>query len=165
MRATRLKFSFLLFAFFIAGTLIKSYSQATVKTIIKGSVVDAKTGERLPFIAVFIKNTTIGTVTDYAGNYSLETTVNEGSIVFSSLGYSNETRPLSIGKTQIINIKLNPATYSIDEVVVRPPRRNYSNKNNPAVELIDKVIAKKSENRKEGSDYLQYDKYEKIQFA
>jgi len=165
MNVTRLKYSFLLFVFLFSGILINSYSQTNVKTIIKGSIVDAKTGEALPFISVFLQNTTIGTVTDYAGNYSLETTVNAGTIVFSSLGYTNESRSLSIGKTQIINIKLNPTTYSIDEVVVRPPRRNYSNKNNPAVELIDKVIAKKSENRKEGSDYLQYDKYEKIQFA
>jgi Family of unknown function (DUF5686)/CarboxypepD_reg-like domain len=165
MKLKRYQYCLVLYAFLFTWTFLNGYSQTVVKTTIKGSVVDAKTGEILPFISVFLQNTTIGTVTDYAGNYSLETTVNAGTIVFSSLGYTSESRPLSIGKTQIINIKLKPATYSIDEVVVRPPRRNYSNKNNPAVELIDKVIAKKSENRKEGSDYLQYDKYEKIQFA
>ena len=165
MRLAKLKYWFLLFVLFFTWAIFKANSQPIEKTVIKGTITDAKTGEPLPFVSVFIKNTTIGTVTDYLGNYTLETKVNAGTVVFSFLGYSNESRTLSIGKTQIINTKLNPTTYSLDEVVVRPPKRNYTNKNNPAVELIQKVIEKKSENRKEGYDFLQYEKYEKIQFA
>lgn len=56
-------------------------------------------------------------------------------------------------------------SFAVDEVVVKPGKRHYKNKNNPAVELIDSVIAKKPENRKESYNYLEYEKYDKIQFA
>lgn len=43
-----------------------------------------------------------------------------------------------------------------------PKRSKYSNKNNPAVELIRKVIEHKDENRLEGYDYAQFQQYEKV---
>jgi hypothetical protein len=46
-----------------------------------------------------------------------------------------------------------------------PKRLAYQNRNNPAVALIEKVIEKKSENRKEVYNFLEYKQYEKIQFA
>ena len=165
MKVVNLKYLFLLYTFFFTGSVISSFAQETDKTVIKGTVTDAKTGEPLPYVAVVLKNTTIGTYTDYTGKYVIETNINAESILFSFLGYTIESRAISPGKTQTINIKLNPSTFTIDEVIVKPPKKNYTNKNNPAVELIDKVIEKKSENRKEGYDYLESDKYEKIQFA
>ncbi len=165
MRLTNLKYWFLLCALLIPGSRIKSFSQGIEKTIIKGMVHDAKTGDPLPFVSVLLKSTTVGTVTDYKGMYTIETTVKASTIVFSFLGYTAESRAILTGKTQIINIKLNPSTFTIDEIVVRPQKRNYTNKNNPAVDLIDSVIKKKSDNRKEGYDFLEYEKYEKTQFA
>jgi hypothetical protein len=165
MKLTNLKYWFLLFILFSPGSIINSFSQVIEKTVINGTVSDAKTGDPLPFVSVILKNTTVGTVTDFAGRYTIETKVNAGTIIFSFLGYTVESRNITIGTTQTINVSLNPSTFNIDEVVVRPPKRNYTNKNNPAVELIDKVIEKKSDNRKEGYDYLEYEKYEKIQFA
>ena len=41
-----------------------SYSQGTNNTIIKGTVIDAKTKEPLPFVSVALENTSTGTVTD-----------------------------------------------------------------------------------------------------
>jgi hypothetical protein len=165
MKITNLKHWFPVYTILITVTLINSNAQVTEKTIIKGIVVDAKTREPLPFVSVVLKNTTVGTVTDYVGKYTIETTVNAPAIVYSFLGYASESRVLSVGKSQIINISLNPSTFSIDEVIVKAPKRNYKNKNNPAVELIEKVIEKKSENRKESYNYLEYEKYEKTQFA
>jgi sugar phosphate isomerase/epimerase len=48
------------------------------------------------------------------------------------------------------------------EVVVKRGRGKYRNKNNPAVELIDKVIENKEKNRISAYDYVQYQHYEKI---
>jgi hypothetical protein len=51
---------------------------------------------------------------------------------------------------------------SLDEVVVKPKREKYSRKNNPAVELMKKVIAHKKNNKLSENDYYQYNKYQKI---
>ena len=48
------------------------------------------------------------------------------------------------------------------EVVVKPKREKYSRKNNPAVELMKKVIAHKKNNKLSENDYYQYNKYQKI---
>ena len=62
-------------------------------------------------------------------------------------------------------MRLTLTSITLDEVVVRAKKKEYKNKDNPAVELIDKVIEKKYENRPEAYNYLEYKTYEKIQFA
>ncbi len=140
-------------------------SQVSGKTVIKGFVFDAKTGDPLTGANVFLEKSTIGTITDREGKYSIETSVPTDNIVFSFIGYQSESRSISKGITQTLNVSLKLSSISLDEVIVNPGKRKYKNKNNPAVDLIEKVIDNKVVNRKENYDYLEYKKYEKIQFA
>jgi hypothetical protein len=142
-----------------------TWAQQPEKTIIKGIVLDGADGKPLPFVSVILKGTSVGMITDDNGKYAITTTVKATTISFSFVGYETVTRQIQQGVSQDINIKMNPSSYAIGEVVVKPTKQKYSNKNNPAVELIDKVIENKDRNRIEGYDYLQYDKYEKTQFA
>lgn len=57
---------------------------------------------------------------------------------------------------------MRPDDIMLDEVVVKPKREKYSRKNNPAVELMKKVIAHKKNNKLSENDYYQYNKYQKI---
>jgi hypothetical protein len=165
MRIAKIRFWFMLTGILFTCLSLNSYAQVSTKTVIKGTITDAKTGQPIPFASAFFKKTTVGTVSDTYGWYLIETTIKADTISFSFLGYTTEKRAVVHGKTQIINIKLNPTAYEIGEVIVKPTKRSYSNRNNPAVDLIDRVIAKKSENKREGFDYLKYEKYEKILFA
>jgi hypothetical protein len=142
-----------------------SFSQGPVTTIIRGSVTDALTGEPLPYVSVYLKGTAVGTLTDVKGKYTIETTTKGTTIVYSFVGYQTESRDISAGRDQTINIRLTLSSVTLEEVIVKPAKRDYRNKDNPAVELINKVIAKKNDNRPETFDYLEYKKYEKIQFA
>jgi hypothetical protein len=144
---------------------LNSFSQVPAKTVIRGTVTDAKTGEPIPFATVFLKGTTVGAITDKQGKYSVETDAPATMVEFSYLGYQTESKIISQGNNQTINVRLNLSVIALDEVMIKPRRSGYKNKNNPAVELIDKVIEKKGENRKESYDYLEYKQYEKIQFA
>ena len=56
-------------------------------------------------------------------------------------------------------------TIQIDELVIRGGRVRYKNKGNPAVELIDSVLAYKNSNRSTNFNTLSYQKYEKIVFS
>ena len=151
------------FLLLITGT--GSYSQTQPRTIIKGIVRDANTGDPVPYVSVLLKGTTVGTLTESNGNYRIETSVAAKEIQFSFLGYQTETHPIKPGTTQTINISLRLTNIALEEVKVRPGRRNYKNKGNPAVSLIENVIRHKTLNRSQSFDYLQYRKYEKIQFA
>jgi hypothetical protein len=157
-----------LFSIYILSALLvclNSFSQISDKTVIKGSVVDTQTGDPLPFVYVILKGTIVGTVTDIEGKYRIETNVPANYIVFSFIGYQTKSLSISQGIEQTINISLTLLSINLDEVIVKPARGNYKNKNNPAVELIENVIAKKDVNRKEVFNYLEYKQYEKIQFA
>jgi len=134
-------------------------------TLIKGTVSDELTGDPVSFVSVYLKGTTVGTVTDQKGRYTIETSANATTLVFSFVGYNTEIRNIVPGREQTVNVKLSLASIALDEVIVKPVRKAYRNKDNPAVELIRNVIDHKETNKPEAYDFIEYDKYEKIQFA
>lgn len=66
--------------------------------IIKGKVIDEK-GETLIGVSILVKGTTIGTVTDFDGNFSLEVPQN-GTLVISYVGYKSQEIKVS-GRTDL----------------------------------------------------------------
>ena len=79
-------------------------------------VVTADNGDLLPGATVLLKGTTIGTVTDINGNYSLDVQSNEGTIVFSYVGYI--TKEISIDGQTNIDVILTMDITGLDEIVV-----------------------------------------------
>jgi hypothetical protein len=144
---------------------LNAFSQVTQKTIISGKTTDELTGDPLPFVSIIIKGTTAGTISDATGKFRFETTVQATELNFSFIGYQTETRKIITGKENIFNIALKLSSIKLEEVVVTYEKRSYKNKGNPAVELIQNVIDRKDVNRTEAFDYLEYKKYEKVQFA
>lgn len=83
---------------------------------IKGQILD-ETGESMIGVSVLVKGTTIGTVTDFDGNYTLEVPPSGKNILeISYIGY--KTKEITIGNNSLINIKMEPDTQALDEVVV-----------------------------------------------
>ncbi|MBK7711076.1 MAG: carboxypeptidase-like regulatory domain-containing protein [Bacteroidales bacterium] len=154
-------------AFFIVvfTFCLNSFAQVSEKTLIKGLVLDALTGYPIPYASVFLKGTSVGTLTDANGKYLLESGLRSDTISFSFIGYKSESRKIISGKEQTVDVSMDLTSISLDEVVVKAKKKEYKNKNNPAVELINRVVAKKDENRPEAYSYLEYKTYEKIQFA
>lgn len=152
-----------LLAYLIALFLpLHSISQ---NTFLKGVVTDSITNEPLPFVSIEFVNTSVGTITDFGGKYILQTSIPISSIKVSSLGYKPVIVKVANGKRQVINIKLVSETINLEAVTINAKRKRYRNQDNPAVDLIKNVIEHKNENRKEGFDFYEYEKYEKIQFA
>ena len=160
-----IKKSFSLFIYIAFLACLNSYAQVSYKTVINGLVIDAKTGLPISGVSVFLERTTVGTITDHEGKYSIETSTKAEKIDFSFIGYQTESRTFSEGKAQTINVNLKLSSISLDEVVVKPGKKSYKNKDNPAVALIEKVIKNKDFNDGKRFDYLEFKQYEKIQFA
>lgn len=82
---------------------------------ITGVVVDSD-GNPMPGVTVYLKGTTIGTTTDFDGNYSIRAENESDILVFSFIGMTPQEIPVA-GKTNI-SITLESATVLLDDVVV-----------------------------------------------
>ncbi len=136
-------------------------------TTIKGTVKDAATNEALIGVSVFIPGTSTGTSTDYEGNFQIRTNQIVNKIQFSYLGYQTATMAVTPGQEQTLHVKLQTDAKVLNEVVVVGKKRKvkYSNKDNPAVDLIRLIVDNKAKNRPESYDYVQYEQYEKTQMS
>lgn len=143
-------------------TLVSAQTQTTAA----GKVLDGANGEPLSFVSVIFENSTIGAMTDDQGRFAIQNDKGYIRLIVSSLGYDTQTLTLEAGsKNEDLEILLMPTSFEIEEVVVRPHRERYSRRDNPAVELIRKVIENKNANRIESKPMYKVELYEKLTLA
>lgn len=83
----------------------------------------------------------------------------------SFVGYETVKRAVRAGEKRTVNVSMKSLDRELSELVVKPKKQKYSRKNNPAVELMRKVIAAKGQNDLKNNDYYRYDKYQRITFG
>ncbi len=81
---------------------------------VRGRVVDSN-GEPLPGANVIVQGTTIGTVTDLEGNYSITIPNNSSQLTYSFIGFNSKTVPIT---NSVMNIALEESEMELQEVVV-----------------------------------------------
>ena len=106
-----------------------------------GHVIDKKSGEHLAFINIFLKGTTIGTVSDATGHYFLKN-LPEGkyTLVMQSIGYQTIERTVTLrkGKTLEVNFEASEDAISLDGVVVSANRNETTRRLAPSlVNVLD----------------------------
>ena len=85
-----------------------------IQSPVTGVIVDMD-GTPLPGVNVFIKGTSIGTATDFDGNYSIS--ANTGDVlIFSFVGFENQE--VTVGDQQNIDISMTADYANLDEVVI-----------------------------------------------
>jgi hypothetical protein len=147
----------------VAGIFL---SHAQSFTSASGIVKDSITGEPLPFVSVYFDGSTIGAMTDDNGTFTLQNNQGYTKLAAASLGYDTKFIDLKPGKkNDNLEVLLKPTAFEISEVVVKPKREKYTRKDNPAVELIKKVIAHKNDNRIEAKPKYQTEVYEKLSLS
>jgi len=159
-----IKIAFLTILLLIMPVLV--FSQADKSLTFSGIVLDAQTNEPIPSASITLSNHDELTKTNESGQFTLvlesSLKLQNSKLKVSCVGFKSETRSLPSDNKEI-EIWLTSETHLLEGVTVKKQR--YHNRNNPAVELIQKVIENKSKNRKEALDFYNNEKYEKIQFA
>ncbi|MBO4214928.1 MAG: carboxypeptidase-like regulatory domain-containing protein [Bacteroidaceae bacterium] len=132
-----------------------------------GQVIDASTGEPIPFAAIKYVGTSEGRASDIDGNFELPILDNYSKFEITFLGYKPVTVTVPRGRQEIRGqiIKMYPDDFLLNEVVVKKSKIKYSRKNNPAVDLMRKVIANKKLSDIKEKDFYHFDKYEKKTFS
>ncbi len=99
---------------FLVAILIATTGYTQVKTI-TGKVTDVQTGEPLPGVTIIVQGTTIGTATNFDGDYSLNVEPNQ-VLSFSFIGYTS--KEITVGAESVINVQMELSMENLDEVIV-----------------------------------------------
>lgn len=138
------------------------YSQTTT---VHGVVRDSVTNEPIEYATVRFDGTSIGKLTDDDGKFTISNTSGTQTLIVSLMGYDTKTIKIQARQVSKIDVKLKATGVQLGEVVVRKTKERYSKKDNPAVELIKKVIEHKHDYLITSKDYYNNNEYDRILFA
>ena len=99
----------------LIAVLLLFGATAFAQRTITGRVVD-NIGEPVPFATVGVVGTTVGTTTDFDGNFSLTVPADAQRISVSFMGF--ESRIIELGTTSVFSVVLESQMTQLDEVVV-----------------------------------------------
>ena len=151
------KRSFLLFF-----TLMVCALEMAAQQKISGRVID-EDGFAVPYASVQYKGHKIAVSSDGEGKFTIEKHP-EWVLTVSALSYKSQTVKIS-EKLNFLEVKLKDDSRRLNEVVVKSKKGKYKRKENPAVELMRRVIAAKKKSNLSNHDYYQFDKYQKLTLA
>jgi len=126
-----------------------------------GGIITDEYGEPVSFANVLFKNSIEGTITNDNGRFYMESDTTYETLVISFIGYESQEISLTSKVTYNMEIKLAESTEQLNEVVIIAGKQ--SKKNNPAIDILRKIWAKKRENGIRKFKQYTYDKYEKIE--
>ena len=114
-------------------------------TVIEGRVCDSLTREALPYVAIFLKGSDRGIMTDEHGRFSITTSVNFINMEISTMGYQTKNVFVNKGERNDVVVEMVPTGVALRELVVKPKKEKYSKKNNPAVEFVKRLMARRQD--------------------
>ncbi|MEL6717390.1 MAG: SusC/RagA family TonB-linked outer membrane protein [Bacteroidota bacterium] len=95
--------------------LLTTVGFAMAQRTVSGVITDAESGEPLIGANILVVGTSVGTITDFDGNFQLELPADATAIRISYTGYAEQDVDVSTGTT--FNIEMSEGT-ALDEVVV-----------------------------------------------
>ena len=135
-----------------------------LKAQLRGYIIDEATGDSIPYASAIYRGHNVAVASNINGQFTIAR--HEGWVLtFSAVGYVSKSITITASTKQNFNVKLKPDTKALKEVVVKTKRKRYSRKNNPAVELMKKVVEAKKRTDLDNRDYYQYNKYQKLTLA
>ena len=112
-------------AVLVLSSLLRPADVSAQVTRVRGRVIDAFTGEGIPFAGVYFKNSTVGVTTDANGRYALETREDSLSVLsVGSLGYEPSESEVVPGSMNTLYFALRPIVNEIDPAIVKADNRN-----------------------------------------
>jgi hypothetical protein len=127
---------------------------------VRGIVRDATSYEPIAYATVALTGKTVGTVSDAKGIFEMTIPESTTSLTVSCQGYNKKTISIHKNRVNLYEILLQPQAQTLNEVVIK--KRKYSKKNNPAVDLMQRIRKTAQANDPKRNSYYNYKKYERI---
>ncbi|HEY0045354.1 MAG TPA: DUF5686 family protein [Flavobacterium sp.] len=146
--------------FFLTTTFLFTVSFLFAQTKVSGIVVDVS-NQPIPFANVQFKNSNEGIVTNEDGRFYIESAITQTALIVSYSGFTE--REVTLSKQVIYDLKIQlKEGEQLKEVVVFSGKT--SKKNNPAIDILRKIWARKRSNGLYMFNQYQMEKYEKVEF-
>ena len=129
-----------------------------------GVIVDDNDGEYIPYASAVYRGNHVMVSSNAEGQFSIDRHIG-WKLTFSAVGYQPLTVEISANTKSPMRIALKPERTQLQNVTVTGRRNRYSRRNNPAVELMRRVIAAKKKTDLANHDFYQYNKYQKLTLA
>jgi TonB-linked SusC/RagA family outer membrane protein len=116
--------------------LLSFFQQANSQNnrTISGTVTDSANAP-VEQVTVTLKNSSIGTLTNALGRYSITVPEKASTLVFSRVGFS--PKEIAIGKNSVINVSLSETSASLNDVVVVGYIQQSTKKNTAAISKLN----------------------------
>ncbi|WP_293957294.1 MULTISPECIES: DUF5686 family protein [unclassified Sphingobacterium] len=147
-------FGVLLFLF-IGGRVI-------AQEFIRGKVVDAHTGKGIARVSINWLGEDRGGSSDTLGNFKIQDIKKYRQLIFGAVGYERRTIDVRRLQDSILTVRLVASNNMLEEVVVSRKNKKFKD---PAIALIEKVIANRPQNHYTRIPEIRFDEYEKTQFG
>lgn len=142
---------------------ILTFFTFSVKAQLNIEIVD-EDGYAIPFANATYRGHHISASSDILGKLTIER--HEGwQLTISSVGFKEQTLKVNSKTPSSLKFTLRESAKTLNEVVITERKGKYSRKNNPAVELMRRVIAAKKKTDLANKDFYQYNKYQKLTLA
>lgn len=143
---------------FLLSVALSGAAQAQIY----GQVIDATTNEPIPLATISYHNGDWMTKADNNGKFTIERH-NGWRLFISSVGHKAQEILVEKNTPDKLNIRLEQEEQMIEEITVQSKRSTkYRRKNNPAVDLMRKVIAAKRKTDLQSHSYYRYSNYQQI---
>ncbi len=153
----------ILFSIIFGGERMVAFSQ-TVYNVreVKGVVIDSISEEKLPLVNIYALGSGAGCLSAEDGSFILRSHLPFSQLRVSSMGYDPQIISLNPEYINNLIVRLKPSSTTLAEVTVKSGKQKYSRKNNPAVELMEKIRKNYPKHDPRDSTFYSYDLYEKM---
>jgi len=104
--------------------------------VLTGKVTEIK-GSNVPFVSVYVGNTTQGTSSNIDGQYKLTLPAGKVELLFTAVGYEDRKVTVVLKENTVLDIVLAPKIFLLNDVIIKSKTEDLAN------EMIKKVIAKR----------------------
>ncbi len=145
----------------LLGLLLAGRLSVAQRIAISGQVVEAASGEPVPFASIFVPKTSLGTTADVEGRFKLVIATAPDSLAVSALGFLTQRKKLTDAAQQTLLFRLKKGGgVALTEVFVssRQPE-------NPAFRILREVQRHKPQNERTALSSAQFDSYNRIEVS
>lgn len=128
---------------------------------LKGCVIDFSNGNPVSNASISYRDKKYSVTADSLGFFIIPI-VKNGILSVTSIGYDSQSYIVRSDSPDSITVSLVPTAHVLDEVVVSGKKIRYKRKDNPAVELMRKVISLKNNYCLQHQNHYSYTSYQKI---
>ncbi len=143
----------------LLGWLLTGRLAVAQRILVRGQVVEAQSGEPVPFASIFVPKTTVGITADLEGKFKLSLASASDSLAASALGFLPQRKHLTDAPEQTILFRLRKGGgVALNEVVIRPGE-------NPAFRILREVQKHKKANERSALTAVEFDSYNRIEVS